>query len=273
VDTTDDRVLADAMGRHGSTPLVGRTASGKFHALYRHNGEFRKIRPFTGLPIDILGIGGLVVAVPSRFAKGEYSFIEGSLEDLERLPIMRGLDPAMYRPSSAIVAAATAAAPVVAIEECTVSAGVRNNELWRYCMRQLSINGYDIDAIVAAARIRNAKFIPPLPDEEVIKIATSAWERTAAGLNWFGRGQVVSTHAEVDELVTEAPDAFLLLAKLRRHNWGRTFMVANALAKQMGWGRQRLAAARADLERRGKITCVREAHTGSPALYAWGQSP
>ena len=70
VDTTDDRMLADAMCRHGSTPLVGRTASGKFHALYRHNGEFRKIRPFGDLPIDLLGIGGLVVAVPSRFREG-----------------------------------------------------------------------------------------------------------------------------------------------------------------------------------------------------------
>jgi hypothetical protein len=185
---------------------------------------------------------------------------------------MQRLHPATYRPSAAIVAEAVAA-PVAAIEECIVSAGVRNNELWRYCMKQLSISDYDIDAIVAAARIRNAKFIPPLPDEEVIKIATSVWEGTAAGLNWFGRGKVVSTHAEVDELVTEAPDAFLLLVKLRRHNWRQTFMVANALAKQMGWGRQRLAAARADLQRRGKITCIQEAHTGSPAQYAWGDSP
>lgn len=46
VDTTDEHVLADAMGRHGSTPVIVRTASGKHHALYRHSGEFRKIRPF-----------------------------------------------------------------------------------------------------------------------------------------------------------------------------------------------------------------------------------
>src|SRR3984957_20258571 len=49
--------------------------SGKFHALYKHNGEYRKIRPFGDLPIDLLGIGGLAVAVPSRFEKGEYAFI------------------------------------------------------------------------------------------------------------------------------------------------------------------------------------------------------
>jgi Bifunctional DNA primase/polymerase, N-terminal len=58
VDTTDERVLADALGRHGSTPLVACTASGKFHAYYRHNGERRKIRPFKDLPIDLLGNRG-----------------------------------------------------------------------------------------------------------------------------------------------------------------------------------------------------------------------
>ena len=41
VDTTDERVLADAMSRHGQTPIVVRTGSGKFHALYRHNNERR----------------------------------------------------------------------------------------------------------------------------------------------------------------------------------------------------------------------------------------
>ena len=84
VDTTDERVLADAMIRHCSTPVVARTASGKFH-YYRHNGEHRKIRPFNNLPIDVLGDNGLVVATPSRFEKGTYSFVQGSLDDLERI--------------------------------------------------------------------------------------------------------------------------------------------------------------------------------------------
>src|SRR3974390_3227946 len=30
VDTTDERVLADALDRHGKTPIIARTASGKF---------------------------------------------------------------------------------------------------------------------------------------------------------------------------------------------------------------------------------------------------
>ena len=275
VDTTDERVLADAMTRHGPTPLVGRTASGKFHALYKHNGEFRKIRPFGDLPIDLLGIGGLVVAVPSRFAKGEYSFIEGSLDDVHRLPVMRGLDPGMYRPRDTTVVPATpTSAKRLFEEEGPVPEGIRNSKLWRFCMQQLAITNADIDAIVAAARIRNSTYTPPLPEAEVRDIAVSAWGYTAAGRNWFGRGQVVTSHDEVDELIAEAPDAFLLLAKLRRHNWGRMFIIANAMAETMGWPRKRFAAAKAELERRGKIICGRKGSrsTGAP-LYAWGQSP
>ena len=65
VDTTDERVLADDMSRHGPTPIVVRTGSGKFHALYRHNNERRYVRGWEGLPIDLLG-AGLAIAPPSR---------------------------------------------------------------------------------------------------------------------------------------------------------------------------------------------------------------
>jgi hypothetical protein len=44
IDTTDERVFADALARHGETPVKVRTASGKWHAYYRHNGERRRIR-------------------------------------------------------------------------------------------------------------------------------------------------------------------------------------------------------------------------------------
>lgn len=50
VDTTDERILADALDRHGRTPIIARTASGKFHAPYRHNGERRWIRPRRDVP-------------------------------------------------------------------------------------------------------------------------------------------------------------------------------------------------------------------------------
>src|SRR6266516_3740601 len=53
VDTTDERILRDALDRHGSTSLIVRTASGKFHGYYRHNGERRKIRPWRDRQLPI----------------------------------------------------------------------------------------------------------------------------------------------------------------------------------------------------------------------------
>jgi hypothetical protein len=70
IDTPDERTLAQALDRHGRTPLISRTGSGKFHAYYRYNGERRRIRPWPGREIDILGRGGMVIAPPSQVAKG-----------------------------------------------------------------------------------------------------------------------------------------------------------------------------------------------------------
>jgi hypothetical protein len=71
VDTQDERVLADAVDRHGKTPIVIRSGSGNFQAWYRHGGERRLIRPRHNVPIDILDAGP-VVAPPSKVAKGQY---------------------------------------------------------------------------------------------------------------------------------------------------------------------------------------------------------
>jgi Bifunctional DNA primase/polymerase, N-terminal len=88
IDCENERVLADALSRHGKTPIIVRTGSGNYLAWYRHNGERRQIRPWPELPIDMLG-GGFIVAPPSQVTKGQYQFIEGSLDDLERLPTLR----------------------------------------------------------------------------------------------------------------------------------------------------------------------------------------
>ena len=88
IDTTDERVLADAVDRHGRTPIITRSGSGHFQAWYRHAGERRLIRPRRDVPIDILG-AGFVVAPPSTVAKGSYQFIQGSsLDDLDSLPTL-----------------------------------------------------------------------------------------------------------------------------------------------------------------------------------------
>ena len=101
VDTSDERLVADALSRHGPTPIVVRTASGKFHGWYRHNDERRRIRPWgDDCPIDLLGTGGFVIAPPSTTERGRYEFVQGSLDDLTSLPRMRGLEASVYIPSS-----------------------------------------------------------------------------------------------------------------------------------------------------------------------------
>jgi|SRR5262249_20368591 len=67
IDDTDERVLADALARHGRTPLVIRTARRRFQAWYRWNGERRQIRPNPSRPIDILGAG--IVVAPDSSAR------------------------------------------------------------------------------------------------------------------------------------------------------------------------------------------------------------
>jgi hypothetical protein len=231
--------------------------------FYRHNGEFRKIRPFGDLPIDLLGIGGLAVAVPSRVVKGEYSFIQGSLDDIDRLPVMRGLDPAMYRPRDTSTVHAAPTVGKVALDG--IFEGQRNNALWRFCMQQRLD---DLDATIDAARTRNASFAPPMSEEEVIKVAKQAWDYTVSGNNWFGKGKVVLSHAEMDEL---PQDAAWLLGKLRRHNWRGPFIVANAMAESLGWDRHRFTAAKAELESREKIICISHRKGGNrPPTYVWG---
>ncbi len=274
IDTTDDRVLADAVDRHGPTPLVARTASGKFHAFYKSNGEFRKIRPFGDLPIDLLGVGGLVVAVPSRTDKGEYSFVEGSLDDVDLLPVMRGLEPGMYRPSRDTTADPVApTACKVGLDGIeNVFEGQRNNALWRFCMRQLVITNADIDAIVAAAIVRNSSFTPPLPENEAVAVAASAWGYTARGRNWVGQRGSYLPEAKARALVGD-PYLTALIVWLQAENAPTaTFWVSDGLAEGLGWPRRQFANARRQAVATGWIVPITAKAPGRPISYRWGNA-
>lgn len=118
---------------------------------------------------------------------------------------------------------------------------------------------------------------PTLPDDVMIATAKSAWRYEQEGRNLVGRGRaVVTPHTVVDALIRENQDAFVLFSLLQRHHWGRNFVLANAMADQLGWTRKRFAAARALLQRRGFIQLVMPASYRTPAVYrlgAWdGQS-
>jgi Bifunctional DNA primase/polymerase, N-terminal/Primase C terminal 1 (PriCT-1) len=190
IDTPDERVLADALNRHGPTPLIARTGSGKFHAYYRHNGERRRIRPWHGLDIDLLGTGGFAVAPPSEVAKGSYSFIEGTLDDIDLLPALRNLDLPEPKQRSALE-------------------GERNNKLWEHCMRQ----AHHVDSfneLLDVARTFNDDCLPPLEDAEVISAAQSAWKYTESGRNYFGQHAAWFPRDEVNQLISQCKTADLL---------------------------------------------------------------
>lgn len=253
VDAPDERLLADGLAQFGPTPFIVRSGSGNFQAWYRHSGEGRRVRPDPRRPIDILG-DGFVVAPPSLGLRGRYTIIEGTLDDLDRLPRMR-------RPSI----------PEVASEAIQrFQTGTRNEKLWRSCMA--SARGcLDItDLMKGAVEMNHAMFYEPLANDEVLKIVASAWAKEISGENWFGRGGRVILDAEdVDKLGRGHPDALILLTFLKRHHWGpQPFVIANAWAESIGMPRKRFATARSHLLEVGVIEQVRAAsRQRGPALY------
>jgi hypothetical protein len=260
IDSPDENILRDALDEFGQTSIIVRSASGGFHVWYKNSGEPRLIRPFPGRPIDLLG-DGFIVAPPSKVKKGDYELISGSLADRDRLPRIRGCEAL-----SQSLAKATA----------RIVRGQRNDTLWRLCMRRALACSSPEELVEFALGQNVTALVEPLEEAEVRKIAASAWTKELRGENWFGRGaQIVTSHEDVDEMLDEHPDAFILYTKLRRHHWGlrQGFHVANEMAKSMssrGWTIKRLAAARGYLLRRGKIKLIRCARKGCAALYRFG---
>lgn len=259
VDAPDERLLCDALSEFGPTPILVRSGSGNFQAWYRHNGEGRQVRPDPSRPIDILG-NGFVVAPPSIGTKGSYELIQGSLADLVALPTMR----------RSVAAVAPLVAPVPK-NGGLISEGKRNQTLWRLCMGRARSCSKIEELMEVAVQLNRSTFYEPLPDIEVLRIVASAWSKELSGENWFGSGQrMVLDHAEVDELLYTDPDAFILLMILKRHHWGRRFVVANAMHETMpggGWRRERFTATRKRLLQLGEIVEVTPASHHSPALY------
>jgi hypothetical protein len=260
VDTPDERVLIDALGRHGATPFIVRSGSGHFQAWYAHAGEPRQIKPWPALPIDLLG-SGYVVAPPSRGARGVYQIIQGDLDDLGNLPRIGGL------------ATADAVGRTDRGQLEGVVSGGRNVSLWRACMRWALKCG-TLEELLDFAQSRNEEFGPPLADPEVMKVAMSAWDYTERGENWFGGGEEARIgHDTIARLAAAHPDAMALLLILKiNHEGTQQFILANAMAdKVLAWTLRRFKEAKAVLEKEGFIRCVHPGGKGQndPPIYAW----
>jgi hypothetical protein len=271
-DDTSEDGFADALNRHGGTPLKIRTASGKFHAIYRSNGEIRKIRAFgkypDAPPVDILGIGGYVVAPPSEIpGKGTYQIIEGSLDDLDRLPAMQNLPADCYAGRKQIAAAG----PQSPLRGMLEHDG-RNEALYRAIgppARDIHRRGGTREQLFALAMKHNAE-CEPMEVAEVDRIVDSVWKKTVEYKNYIGRPGVFIDLPDFMRLLTGNQDALTLLGFLRLHQGiDATFMCTNSLAETFGWRRQRLADARRALIELGYFKPMRQAGKGHPALFRW----
>lgn len=278
IDEPDENLLADAFAQFGASPVVIRTASGKFHAWYRHNGEARKIRGvIAGRSVDLLGAGGYAIAPPSQTAKGAYEFIQGGLADIGNLPVLANLPDGLGGSISPKIFADSANS-----EAATVPVGTRNDYLFKLCLREAR-SVADGDALrLFALNVNQSGDWEPLPVDEVLRTATSAWEKQASGQNWVGSGaRLVQPVTEFDRVFFPvdgkpnpvASDAYYLLSILRRSHFGRdSFVCANAIHVRLGWTLVRLKRARQFLERSGCLVVHRPASAKdrAPTLYRFG---
>jgi hypothetical protein len=225
IDTTDERILAEALDTYGKTPVVTRSGgSGNFQAWYCFNGEGRKVRQLGDKPIDVLG-SGVVVAPPSQGLVRTYEFIEGGLDDIERLPKLANLPEDFYARKSPEIPAAHESH-----ESQVVYEGGRNNTLFDYLIRQAR-HCDNFDALLDLARTRNAGFIPPMADTEVMRVAQSVWGIEQRGENRCTTRRSSPWQLLVSRLAVKSADALALVTFLKENN-GRdsVFMIADALS-------------------------------------------
>lgn len=239
VDAVGDAWVQAAVERFGDTPIIIRTASGKAKLWFRHNGEGRSIRPFPGLPVDILG-GGFTIAPPSwRDDLGaSYTFVRGGVADLRNLPVMRPAECLKRVPEA-------------------VRQGDRNTALFRHCMTQAR-HCDDVEALLDVAMTWASCLPEPLSAAEVEQCARSAWRYETRGRNFLGlrKPQLCEADVTMDALL-DAPEALVLLQMFQRwHAHRSTFAIAPRAMSERGsppWPRGKIEAARDVLIERGFI--------------------
>lgn len=265
IDEPCENLLADALARFGPSPLIARTASGKYHAYYRHNGEKRKIRGvIEGRGVDLLGAGGMAIAPPSSGENGRYEFIQGSLADFGNLPVMQGLvpEPVAISPGGEVLA----------------SVGERNDTLFKMCLREARSVPDSAALCAFALSINTSGAWEPLPVDEVLRTASGAWDKQATGSNWVGsEPKVILQASEIDRLFlpadgvasAAAQDAMVLLTLLRRLHFGKpSFFCANEFRRRFGWSLPKFQLARKFLVDSGCLSTVRHAsRENGAALY------
>jgi hypothetical protein len=250
IDTHSKALLADVQERYGQSPFIVQTPGG-YHLWYQSRGERRRIRPDPDQPIDILGSGGFVIAPPSKVAKGEYKIIQGTLDDLDRLPpLHRVLDDLRAGP---------------------IPQGRRDRTIFKNLLCEAR-HCDDFESLLDVARSMNMDCVPQMRDAQVIKIATSVWNLETSGNNWVGRRARASTDRDELLSLSHDPGAVMLLLLLRVSHPPQ-FDVPFAIdqlktAELLGWSREMLRARISTLLRACRIARVHYGKgTNDPHLY------
>lgn len=273
VDSSKELDLQFARDFFGDSPLIVRTASGKYHLYFRNDGERRRIRPIKGREIDLLGEGGLCVAPPSNFASRPYRFVRGDLNALANLPTIRRAALENLEPTGVEEPAPTEAVPT----------GQRNDRLFRLACEL----GFDADTradLLERTRLVNAELCsPPLPDAEVQGIVTSVWRYKMQG-RLMSRGMpnaVLLPCASISRLLAAGEtDALALMTLFHRAHRGRSRkdFAASPLAMEKArligsWDKRRYRKAMRTLCELGEIALIRKGGRGAhdPSLYRFVQ--
>jgi hypothetical protein len=218
-DTKDENVVADVLAHYGPSPLIARSPSGGYHVYYRHNSrQRRRIRdPYwreRGAPVDVLG-NGFITAPASRSPKGDYAFVQGGLDDLQRLPILRA--SAEKIPPSEPEPISPPESPLRGMREhdgrnsaLFMAIGPIARDIHQACGTR--------EQLLQIARELNAQCEQPMELDEVNKTVASVWKMTLEDRNHIGLHGAFIELTEMNIMLTDDQDAMMLLLFLRAHN-------------------------------------------------------
>ena len=212
LDVADEALFQDCLKEFGDTPIKVRTASGKFHAYYKHNGERRQIRPINGLEADILGSGVVVLPPSRRPGKGAYEFLEGSERDLDRLPVMRGVDSTsrhLNRRDATLSHVPGA---------CTVHEGERDAFIFREGRLFAPVASGPEQIYDHLSTLNAERCLPSLPDSVIVTKARHIWQMKERGELILPGDRTGRLPLETIIALSGKPSAFLLLAYLKAHH-------------------------------------------------------
>ncbi len=159
------QALIQEYGALPPTPTVS-TGGGGWHLYFRHPGQSVANRANLVRGIDIRGDGGYVLGAGSNHVIGDYTFAPGLSPDEVPLAILPQWLLKMLLTKSPSVLSTSAGGPILN--------GQRNDTLFRLAC-SMQHKGMSGEAIAAALRADNlARCTPPLPENEIADIVTSA---------------------------------------------------------------------------------------------------